>query len=225
MEVISLTLKAMKMVDNSENMLIVPNNCHRSQLKSVFPFYVCSTRNAAILALRTGDKQAALRHARRLKTLTISKKKCESFMDRIEEVLTFIVDAETTKKVFQIEYYIDCKFDYKIALIFSTSSCCKFSVVRKSCSVLPVKQVTDAVKVGAQAMKENHVTLDEVQICLEELDDAISQGRETQDALGMRIPKPLGSNETMNSHYLSLSRDELFPATLIMGNSMGSCIV
>jgi len=102
---------------------------------------VASTRNAAILALRSGDKQAALRHARRLKILTISKKKCESFMDRIEEVLTFIVDAETTKKV------------------------------------------TDAVKVGAQAMKENHVTLDEVQICLEELDDAISQGRETQDAL------------------------------------------
>lgn len=112
MEVISLTLKAMKMVVNFENMLIVPNNCHRCQLKKVFfSFYVLSTRNAAILALRTGDKQAALRHARRLKTLTISKKKCESFMDRIEEVLTFIVDAETTKKVLQIEYYTDCKFD------------------------------------------------------------------------------------------------------------------
>jgi hypothetical protein len=41
----------------------------------------------------------------------------------------------------------------------------------------------------------------------------------------MRILKSLSSNEIMNSHYLSLSRDELFPATLIMVNSVGRCIV
>lgn len=45
-------------------------------------------------------------------------------------------------------------------------------------------QVTDAVKVGMQAIKENHVTLAEVQTCLEEVDEAISQQRETQTALG-----------------------------------------
>lgn len=45
-------------------------------------------------------------------------------------------------------------------------------------------QVTDAVKVGVQAIKENHVTLAEVQTCLEEVDEAISQQRETQTALG-----------------------------------------
>lgn len=45
-------------------------------------------------------------------------------------------------------------------------------------------QVTDAVQVGVQAIKENHVTLAEVQSCLEEVDEAISQQRETQIALG-----------------------------------------
>jgi len=45
-------------------------------------------------------------------------------------------------------------------------------------------QVTDAVKIGVQAIKENHVTLAEVQMCLEEVDEAISQQRETQTALG-----------------------------------------
>lgn len=45
-------------------------------------------------------------------------------------------------------------------------------------------QVTDAVKVGGQAIKENHVTLAEVQTCLDEVDEAISQQRETQTALG-----------------------------------------
>lgn len=49
-------------------------------------------------------------------------------------------------------------------------------------------QVTDAVKVGVQAIKENHVTLAEVQTCLEEVDEAISQQRETQTALGKWPP-------------------------------------
>lgn len=45
-------------------------------------------------------------------------------------------------------------------------------------------QVADAVKVGAQAIKDNHVTLVEVQTCLDEVDEAISQQRETQASLG-----------------------------------------
>jgi hypothetical protein len=46
-------------------------------------------------------------------------------------------------------------------------------------------QVTDALKVGVQAMKDNHVTLAEVQTCLEEADEAISQQRETHMTLGI----------------------------------------
>jgi len=52
-----------------------------------------------VLALKSGDKKGALRHARRLKVLTTSKGKCETFMDRIDEVLTSIADAEATRKV------------------------------------------------------------------------------------------------------------------------------
>ncbi len=50
------------------------------------------------------------------------------------------------------------------------------------------EQVTDAVKVGASAIKEHHVTLDEVHTCLEELDQAISEQKETQEALGVDFP-------------------------------------
>lgn len=59
----------------------------------------CSSRAATALALKSGDKKGALRHARRLKVLTTSKGKCETFMDRIDEVLTSIADAEATRKV------------------------------------------------------------------------------------------------------------------------------
>lgn len=52
-----------------------------------------------MLALKSRDKKGALRHARRLKVLTTSKEKCETFMDRIDEVLTAIADAEATRKV------------------------------------------------------------------------------------------------------------------------------
>lgn len=52
-----------------------------------------------MLALKSGDKKGALRHARRLKVLTTSKGKCETFVDRIDEVLTSIADAEATRKV------------------------------------------------------------------------------------------------------------------------------
>lgn len=112
------------------------------QQLNILDVRAASSRAATVLALKSGDKKGALRHARRLKVLTTSKGKCETFVDRIDEVLTSIADAEATRKV------------------------------------------TDAVKVGMQAIKENHVTLAEVQTCLEEVDEAISQQRETQTALG-----------------------------------------
>lgn len=51
-----------------------------------------------MLALKSRDKKGALRHARRLKVLTTSKEKCETFMDRIDEVLTAIADAEALER-------------------------------------------------------------------------------------------------------------------------------
>ncbi|CAK9868737.1 unnamed protein product [Sphagnum jensenii] len=128
------------------------NDCHILQLHwtmerlqqqySILEQRVTISRASTVRAIKAGDKQAALRHARRWKTLNSSKEQCGNFMDRIDEVLTSIADAEATQKV------------------------------------------TDAVKVGASAIKEHHVTLDEVHTCLEELNQAISEQKETQEALG-----------------------------------------
>ena len=63
-----------------------------------------SARNATLLALKSGDKKGALRHARRLKVLTTSKGKCETFTDRIDEILTSIADAEATRKASNMCY-------------------------------------------------------------------------------------------------------------------------
>lgn len=41
----------------------------------------------------------ALRHARELKLANESREKCASFLNRVEEVLSVIVNAESTKKV------------------------------------------------------------------------------------------------------------------------------
>lgn len=111
------------------------------QQVNVLDVRVTSSRSATVAALKSGDKKGALRHARRLKVLTTSKGKCETFMDRIDEVLTSIADAEASRKV------------------------------------------TDALKVGVQAIKDNHVTLSEIQTCLEEADEAISQQRDTQTTI------------------------------------------
>jgi hypothetical protein len=60
---------------------------------------VNSSRASTVRAIKAGDKQAALWHARHWKTLNSSKEQCGNFMDRIDEVLTSIADAEATQKV------------------------------------------------------------------------------------------------------------------------------
>lgn len=136
------------------------------QQSNILNTRAASSRAAAVLALKSRDKKGALRHARRLKVLTTSKEKCETFMDRVDEVLTAIADAEATRKV------------------------------------------TDAAKVGVQAIKENHVTLAEVQACLDEVDEAISLQRETQTALG-EAPLYAGADDAELEEELSLLEAEL----------------
>jgi hypothetical protein len=66
----------------------------------------------ALIANKVGDKQIALRHVRYLKIGLDGKAKCTGFMDRVEEVLGMISDAESTKKVKAINWMI-LKFSYK----------------------------------------------------------------------------------------------------------------
>lgn len=57
------------------------------------------SKSLALIANKVGDKQIALRHVRYLKIGLDGKAKCTGFMDRVEEVLGMISDAESTKKV------------------------------------------------------------------------------------------------------------------------------
>lgn len=49
--------------------------------------------------MNSGNKQAALRHARELKLAYQSREKCTVLLNRVEEVLRVITDAESTQKV------------------------------------------------------------------------------------------------------------------------------
>lgn len=42
---------------------------------------------------------------------------------------------------------------------------------------------------GAAAIKENHVSLDDVHSCLDELDEAITVQREIEDTIGTNLPR------------------------------------
>lgn len=57
------------------------------------------SKSLALIANKAGDKQTALRHVRYLKIALDGKEKCTGFMDKVEEVLGMISDAESTKKV------------------------------------------------------------------------------------------------------------------------------
>lgn len=47
--------------------------------------------------------------------------------------------------------------------------------------------MTEAIKIGARAIKENSTSVDEVQRCLEELDESIATQKEVDDVLGIAL--------------------------------------
>lgn len=55
-------------------------------------------RKSALASLQSGNKKLALSYARELKLVTQSREKCSSLLNRVEEVLGVIADAESTKK-------------------------------------------------------------------------------------------------------------------------------
>ena len=60
---------------------------------------LCRSKKAALASLNSGNKKVALRHAKALKLASESREKCVSFLNRVEEVLSVIANAESTKKV------------------------------------------------------------------------------------------------------------------------------
>uniref|UniRef100_A0A0D9UZU2 Charged multivesicular body protein 7 n=1 Tax=Leersia perrieri TaxID=77586 RepID=A0A0D9UZU2_9ORYZ len=57
------------------------------------------SRRRALLSFKSGDKQAAYRYARQSKLFSESRKRCTPLLERVEEVISLIANAETTKKV------------------------------------------------------------------------------------------------------------------------------
>ncbi|CAL5437694.1 unnamed protein product [Camellia sinensis] len=101
-------------------------------------------RKLALASLQSGSKKVALKHARELKLSSESREKCTTLLNRVEEVLRVIADAESSKKV------------------------------------------SEAIQIGARAMKDNRINVEEVQLCLEELEDAIDSQKQVENVLGVR---------------------------------------
>uniref|UniRef100_A0A2N9G718 Charged multivesicular body protein 7 n=1 Tax=Fagus sylvatica TaxID=28930 RepID=A0A2N9G718_FAGSY len=99
------------------------------------------SKKSALAFLRSGNKKVALRHARELKLANESREKCASFLNRVEEVLSVIANAESTKKV------------------------------------------SEAIQIGAQAIKENNISVEEVEFCLQELEESIESQKQVEKAL------------------------------------------
>ncbi|XP_061967533.1 uncharacterized protein LOC133691170 isoform X3 [Populus nigra] len=99
------------------------------------------SRKSALASLNSGNKKVALRHAREMKLASESRERCTSLLNRVEEVLNVIANAESTQKV------------------------------------------TEAIRIGAEAMKQNKITVEEVEHCLEELEESIDAQKQVEKAL------------------------------------------
>ncbi|KZV24303.1 hypothetical protein F511_01785 [Dorcoceras hygrometricum] len=89
------------------------------------------TRNSALAFLKSGDKRVALKYARELKQVSLSREKCTALLDRVEKVIQVIADAESSK------------------------------------------MVSEAIQVSNRAIRENQITVEEVELSLQEIDENI----------------------------------------------------
>lgn len=98
-------------------------------------------RRSALGSLKSGNKPAAQRHIRLSKMISETRAKCTVLLNRVEEVLGVIENAESTK------------------------------------------QVSEAIQIGARAIKENAISIEEVHVHLEELNESVASQKQVEDAL------------------------------------------
>ncbi|XP_052187881.1 uncharacterized protein LOC127798387 isoform X2 [Diospyros lotus] len=99
------------------------------------------SRKLALASLQSENRKIALKHARELKLASESREKCTALLNRVEEVLRILEDAESSKKV------------------------------------------SEAIQIGAQAMKENRINVEEIHHCLQDLEESIESQRLVENAL------------------------------------------
>ncbi|PHU30348.1 hypothetical protein BC332_02441 [Capsicum chinense] len=100
------------------------------------------SRASALASLKLGNKQVALKCSREMKLASLSREKCTALLNRVEEVLGVIADAEASK------------------------------------------EVAEAIRIGTEAIKENGINYDEVELCLQELNECIESQKQIDDILG-----------------------------------------
>lgn len=64
-----------------------------------FKLSLCSLREKALTSLKSGNKVVALRHTRELKLASQSREKCTTLLNRVDEVIRALADADSSKQV------------------------------------------------------------------------------------------------------------------------------
>ncbi|VFQ88830.1 unnamed protein product [Cuscuta campestris] len=126
------------------------------------------TRKAALASLKCGNKIAALRFAKELKLVSQSRDKCTNLVDRVEEVLRAIADAESSKKV------------------------------------------SEAIQISAQALKDNQISIEEVTMCLEDLDESIDTLKQVDKVLGSNLALTEVDDEDFEGEFMKLEAEIKF---------------
>ncbi|XP_068335874.1 uncharacterized protein [Pyrus communis] len=124
-----------------------------------------TSRKSALACLKSGNKKAALRHARELKLANESREKCAALLNRVEEVLDVIASAESTKKV------------------------------------------SEAIQIGAQAIKENKISVEEVQHSLQEIEECIDTQKEIENVLEATSLYTVNDEESIDEELKKLELD------------------
>ncbi|XP_038681317.1 charged multivesicular body protein 7 isoform X2 [Tripterygium wilfordii] len=133
------------------------------------------SRKSALACLSSGNKKLALRHVRELKLATESREKCSSLLNRVEEVLSIIADAESTKKV------------------------------------------SEAIQIGARAVKENRITVEDIQLCLEELEEGIGTLKEVEKAIEFSVSVTDIENEDIEEEFRKLELEIKYDKLPVLG--------
>ncbi|WOL09593.1 charged multivesicular body protein 7 [Canna indica] len=75
------------------------------------------SRKMALASFKLGNKQAAYRHVRQAKMLSETRSKYTSFLERVEEVLSIVANAESTKKVSEaLQIGVRAMKEYKVSI-------------------------------------------------------------------------------------------------------------
>nr|GMD68840.1 charged multivesicular body protein 7 isoform X1 [Ipomoea batatas] len=138
----------------------------------------CRFKNSALASLKSGNKRAALRHAREMKLASQSREKCTLLLNRVEEVLRIIADAESSK------------------------------------------QVSEAIRVGTQAIKEYRISVEDVELSLEELDKYIESQNQVNEVLACAETEDEGIEDELKNLEVEIA--ETVQTPIAVAESQGT---